>query len=68
MFALIYILLFAVWLFVLNAKIVEGPEDPSHVPTDSEKQEKGFLEAAAEILQPKTGFSMTIPKKDGGAN
>lgn len=66
LFTLIYIMLFAVWVFVLNAKIVEGPEDPMRKPHSPEKGEKGFLEAAAEVMHPESGHSMTTGREHGG--
>jgi len=66
MFTLIYIMLFAVWVFVLNAKIVEGPEDPMKRPQTPSGGDKGFLEAAAEVMHPESGHSMTEMKSEGG--
>ncbi len=66
MFTIIYAMLFAVWVFVLNAKIVEGPEDPMERGQDPGGPKKGFLEAAADVLHPDSGFSMTIEKGKGG--
>ncbi|MEM6734291.1 MAG: cytochrome ubiquinol oxidase subunit I, partial [Myxococcota bacterium] len=53
MFGLIYMLLGALWVFVMNTKIQHGPEDPK--PLDHE--DSGFLEAARELRDP--GFSLT---------
>jgi cytochrome d ubiquinol oxidase subunit I len=50
MFAVIYALLFAVWVFVLNAKIVHGPDESSPPPTDTSG--KGLIEAAASYALP----------------
>ncbi|MCW5965167.1 MAG: cytochrome ubiquinol oxidase subunit I, partial [Bryobacterales bacterium] len=66
MFTVIYAMLFAVWVFVLNAKIVEGPEDPLNRPQGPGGSGKGFFEAAAEVLHPEAGFSMTAGKSKGG--
>ncbi|MFO0658650.1 MAG: cytochrome ubiquinol oxidase subunit I [Polyangiaceae bacterium] len=62
MFTLIYALLFAVWIYVLNSKIQHGPEE--HRPTDEPPpQTRGpeFLEAAAQLANP-SGPSMTSAK------
>jgi cytochrome d ubiquinol oxidase subunit I len=45
-FGLIYSLLFAVWVFVLNHKIQAGPLDPSEA--DAAPEPVGFLDAASE--------------------
>lgn len=66
MFTIIYAMLFAVWVFVLNAKIVEGPEDPMKLPHDPGNNPKGFFEAAADVMHSDSGFSMTIEKGKGG--
>ena len=69
LFTLIYLMLFAVWVFVLNAKIIEGPEDPgASTPGHRGGPKKGFLEAAAEVLQPDGSHSMTVPRKEGARN
>ncbi len=47
MFGLIYILLFAVWLFVLNDKIQHGPEDPDTLPL--KPLSGGWVQAAAQL-------------------
>jgi cytochrome d ubiquinol oxidase subunit I len=66
LFTLIYIMLFAVWVFVLNAKIVEGPEDPTSNAPSPPKGEQGFLEAAAEAMQPEAGHSLTRGREQKG--
>ena len=60
LFTVIYLMLFAVWVFVLNAKIIEGPDDASlrHPDDDGHKGEKGFFEAAADIMKPEK-YSLT---------
>lgn len=56
-FGLIYLLLFGIWLYVLNAKIQHGPDDPEH-PTEHRERGKGFFAAAAEYTDP-AGRSFT---------
>lgn len=48
MFALIYLLLFAVWVFVLNHKIQHGPDERASLPGADTGAPRGFLAAAAE--------------------
>lgn len=60
MFSFVYILLFAVWVFVMNSKIQHGP-DPIEMPTET--TEGGLLEAAARLANP-SGYSMTLGKQD----
>jgi cytochrome d ubiquinol oxidase subunit I len=56
MFGLIYLLLFFVWIYVLNSKIQHGPEAPEPAP---EKTTLGSLvEAAARRTDP-GGYSMS---------
>jgi hypothetical protein len=45
MFGLIYLLLFVLWLFVLDLKIKAGPEPPGDVPPT----DRGLLEAAGAL-------------------
>jgi cytochrome d ubiquinol oxidase subunit I len=45
MFAVIYLLLFAVWVFVLDDKIKHGPDEPVAMPEATTAE--GLLEAAA---------------------
>jgi len=45
MFGLIYLLLFCVWIFVLNSKIQYGPDEPE--PGEDEVEGEGFYAAAA---------------------
>lgn len=47
MFSLIYLLLFAVWLFVLNDKIQHGPEDPNTLPL--RPLSGGWAQAASQL-------------------
>jgi cytochrome d ubiquinol oxidase subunit I len=46
MFGLIYALLFAVWIYVLNDKIQRGPEPVDGEPGAAPDEEGGFLAAA----------------------
>jgi cytochrome d ubiquinol oxidase subunit I len=61
MFTLIYALLGIVWLFVVNKKIKEGPEESSHVPPLTTAG--GLLSAASGTADP-SGPSMTDAKED----
>jgi len=54
MFSFVYILLFAVWIFVMNSKIQHGPEE---VIMPAETTEGGLLEAASRLVNP-AGYSM----------
>jgi cytochrome d ubiquinol oxidase subunit I len=62
MFGLLYALLLAVWLFVMNEKIQKGPE-PEEAPTPVGAG--GFLDAAAQ--RPAHAGSMTDAHADVGA-
>jgi cytochrome d ubiquinol oxidase subunit I len=57
MFSVIYGLLLAVWLFVLNSKIQHGPED-EYREVEPGKKRWSWLDAAAELAAP-GGESMT---------
>ena len=48
MFTTIYLLLFAVWIFVLNDKIQHGPDEPQDTPPQRTTGE-GLLDAAAAL-------------------
>jgi cytochrome bd ubiquinol oxidase subunit I len=50
MFGVIYALLFAVWIFVLNSKIVHGPEEAAAPPGETSAQ--GLIEAVAQFANP----------------
>jgi len=50
MFGMIYALLFAVWVFVLNSKIVHGPDDSAMPPQRTSG--KGLIEAVALLADP----------------
>ena len=62
MFSFIYMLLFAVWVFVMNSKIQHGPEA---VQMPTETTESGLLEAAARLANP-AGYSMLGGEDDLG--
>lgn len=62
MFGLIYAMLFAVWLYVLNDKIKHGPEPVEDEAPDHTEPE-GLLEAAARFVNP-SGYSMTSARDD----
>ena len=62
MFSVIYVLLFAVWVYVLNAKIHHGPEAVDPAPPADTKP--GTLaEAAARRANP-SGFSLTEVRRE----
>jgi len=61
LFAVIYLLLFIVWVFVLNAKIQAGPA-PAAAPAGREG--KGILDAASRLAG--HGDSMTSAGNDSG--
>jgi cytochrome d ubiquinol oxidase subunit I len=63
LFGCIYALLFAVWFYVLRAKVHHGPEEPRQVEAETpEKTKPGdLLEAAARLANP-SGYSMTMAK------
>lgn len=53
LFGLIYMMLFAVWVFVLNSKIQHGPEDGAHVVEGVGAASAGeLLRAAGELSDP----------------
>jgi cytochrome d ubiquinol oxidase subunit I len=56
MFGIIYLLLFAVWVYVLNNKIHHGPEEAADL--SSTRSSTGLLESAARLANP-SGFSLT---------
>jgi cytochrome d ubiquinol oxidase subunit I len=56
MFAAIYAMLFAVWVYVLNDKIKHGPEPPETMPGATTAE--GLLETAGR-LKGHAGYSMT---------
>lgn len=56
MFAVIYLLLFAVWVYVLNSKISRGPEGVGDIPASTSAA--GLIETAARLADP-AGSSLT---------
>ena len=58
MFAVIYTLLFAVWIYVLNEKIQHGPE-PVGAAEPGEPTGTGFLDTAADWVAHTPGYSLT---------
>lgn len=67
LFGLIYLMLFAVWVYVMDDKIKQGPEEVSI--QDMGPKRGGILEAAARLVNP-SGYSMTEArgKKDTDDN
>ncbi len=69
-FALIYLLLFAVWVVVMNEKIQHGPDEPVAMP--SATTGKGLVEAVARLASP-AGYTLIdakerpAPLDEGGA-
>lgn len=57
MFGFIYLLLGALWIFVMNSKIQHGPEEPASATASSPREESGFIEAARTLRDP--AYSMT---------
>ncbi|HPD30261.1 MAG TPA: cytochrome ubiquinol oxidase subunit I [Phycisphaerae bacterium] len=55
MFSLIYLILFGIWLYLLNAKIKAGPEEAAGDTADG----KGFFDTAARFAGHEKGVSMT---------
>ena len=56
MFSVIYLLLFAVWVYVLNSKISHGPEEAGEIPSSTSPT--GLMETAARLANP-AGYSLT---------
>jgi hypothetical protein len=57
MFSVVYLLLFGVWVYVLNSKIQHGP-DETDLPPPPKTSPEGLLEAAASN-KPAGGDSLT---------
>jgi len=62
MFSVIYVLLFAVWVYVLNDKIHHGPEETAATPPPSTTA-SDLVETAARRVNP-SGYSLTEPDRD----
>jgi cytochrome d ubiquinol oxidase subunit I len=63
MFGLVYLLLFAVWVFVIHGKIQQGPEEVE-VSVPEKTSPEALMEAASRLAQP-SGFSMTTARQEG---
>ena len=62
MFGLVYLLLFAVWVYVLTRKIRHGPDEAAPTgPADTKAQD--LLEAAARLANP-AGYSLTDVREE----
>jgi cytochrome d ubiquinol oxidase subunit I len=61
-FSVIYALLFAVWVYVLNGKIQHGPEEVATPPPPT-TQPDALIEAAARLANP-SGHSLTDVRLD----
>lgn len=60
-FGLIYLMLFGVWVYVLNEKIKAGPDE---IKIDHMMEQKGgLLETAARLVNP-SGYSMTAAREE----
>jgi cytochrome d ubiquinol oxidase subunit I len=57
MFCLIYVLLFAIWVYVVHSKIRHGPDEAEAAPP-SDTKPKDLVEAAARRANP-SGYSLT---------
>jgi cytochrome d ubiquinol oxidase subunit I len=62
MFSLIYVGLFAVWVYVLNDKIRHGPEETTAAPPRSTTTDD-LVETAARRLDKPSGYSLTEPRR-----
>ncbi len=60
MFGMIYLLLFFVWIFVLNSKIKHGPDEPE---PGSEPGERTFFKTAATMSSHQRSLTETSPKE-----
>jgi cytochrome d ubiquinol oxidase subunit I len=60
MFGVIYLLLLFIWLYVMDAKIRQGPEEVTALPPEGPKE--GGLDAAARRASPASGESLTDPR------
>jgi len=64
MFSVVYALLFALYIFVLNHKIQQGPDDPATLPAVPPKG--GLLNAAAQLLGRKGSMTETSSRQAPG--
>lgn len=64
MFGIVYLMLFAVWLTVLNHKIQKGPEPVEGLPDDHHPQDSDLLDVAAGRVD--QSESLTRDAKKGG--
>ena len=60
LFSIVYAMLFAVWVFVLNTKIQHGPDEPKIPPVSS----GGLLDAAGALID-RHGRTLSSPVRDG---
>lgn len=60
MFSLIYLMLFAVWIYVMDSKIRQGPEEPGPLP---EKEKEGWIKTAARLAD-RGGESLTDAREE----
>jgi cytochrome d ubiquinol oxidase subunit I len=66
MFSFIYLMLFAVWIYVINAKIQHGP-DEAEPPPPAATAAEDLLEAAARRANP-SGYSLTESRQGPAAS
>lgn len=61
LFGMIYLLLFAVWIYVINSKIQHGPDEPKVAtePKPPTTGPKGLLETAGRLHEHEAGYSLT---------
>jgi cytochrome d ubiquinol oxidase subunit I len=66
MFSLVYLLLFAVWIFVLNDKIQHGPEGTAaeEPRDDGSKEPEGIWRVAGSLLRSEDSHSLTETSSD----
>ncbi len=64
MFGIIYLMLFIVWLYVLNDKIQHGPAAEASVEAGSE--ERGFVRAAASVGGGRSLMASRSDRSEGG--
>lgn len=72
LFGLIYLLLFAVWIYVLHSKIMHGPDEPAVVAAEApaKTSREALWETAGRLHEPESGYSLTSaheqPKQSKG--